>query len=99
MHFSHPKIANKLQVKRKKFETTAQSAIRWTSGPSIKTEQLIKHYTTVAEALKFERDQGENTDSVQAIGILSSISTAGFVVKFFYCIFDSYTYPQQTATI
>lgn len=89
VHFAKPsnhcilqQAAEKLQVKKKSLEISSQSSTRWTCRYQ-NCEQLIKNFDIVTEALSFEFDQCEDTDSIEALGILKTITSPGFVVNLF----------------
>lgn len=88
VHFSRPSnhailksTAEKLQI-NKSFEISAQSSTRWTCRYT-NCEQLIKNYDAVSDALQYEIDKCEDTNSIEAVGILSTIQSPRFVVNLF----------------
>lgn len=88
VHFSRPsnhiffkRAADLLQVKGS-FEITAQSSTRWTCRYS-NCERLITNFDVVRDALRLEIDECENTNAIEGVGILSTISRADFIVNLF----------------
>lgn len=88
VHFSRPSnhailksTAEKLQIK-KPFEISAHSSTRWKSRYT-NCEMLINNYDAVTDALQYEIDKCEDTNAIEAVGILSIIQSPRFVVNLF----------------